>query len=367
MFTVGFGESILLSEKSECLLIDCGYERPTYSISAIEKSLSKFKNKSAMLTHFHEDHINGFIAMESKGNIKFDTIYIPDIFTSNHLNITDLEIIRYILERMYCSSKKNSFTIWELLECLSAKKQSISLLQRNKNAFTSMNRQFDVLWPIPKEVVSKRLCNKIKETISENDLVRVETLSDKIMYGYLQLKSKEKDNYNDDLIGDIKNLIDKLSSDGFCNVNEKLATELIKTIRSDQNRISIVCQCDNNKPLLMTGDIPPTIMKHIALDDYSKSVPLHNHYYAIKAPHHGTDTYYFNFGCYTTYDNLLISNGKTNHTSRGIISCQYNLLRRSYSIRCTNYDSSRCECCLWNLQCVPCNANKSKFPESIKL
>lgn len=130
---------------------------------------------------------------------------------------------------------------------------------------------------------------------------------------------------------------------GFCPE----CNNLIKTIRSEANKTSIVFQnSDENicKNVLMTGDITNGIMKKIAENSLTGSVPLKKNYYCIKVPHHGTETHYFNFGCHTVFQNLLISNGETNKPRRRKISKQYNLLKREYNIVCTNSLLKKCEC-----------------------
>ena len=59
MFPMGFGESIMLSNENECMLVDCGSEseyKNTY-FNNVFNELDRYGKKSAMISHFHEDHI----------------------------------------------------------------------------------------------------------------------------------------------------------------------------------------------------------------------------------------------------------------------------------------------------------------------
>ena len=48
-------------------------------------------------------------------------------------------------------------------------------------------------------------------------------------------------------------------------------------------------------------------MRMIA-ENYDGRIPLHEHYWCIKVPHHGTQGHYFDFSQYEP-ENMLISNG----------------------------------------------------------
>ena len=80
-------------------------------------------------------------------------------------------------------------------------------------------------------------------------------------------------------------------------------------LRRFKNKISIVFQNKNDGELnlLFTGDAEKEHLEMIA-SDYDGKIPLFEHYWCIKVPHHGTQEHYFDFGKYTP-ENMLISNG----------------------------------------------------------
>ena len=82
MYDMEFGESILVSNRNDCLLIDCGTERSqkTHLITPIEGDLNGFERKALLISHFHDDHINCIYSLYQQANINFNCIYLPDIF-----------------------------------------------------------------------------------------------------------------------------------------------------------------------------------------------------------------------------------------------------------------------------------------------
>ena len=80
-------------------------------------------------------------------------------------------------------------------------------------------------------------------------------------------------------------------------------------LRQFKHKISIVFQNarDGELNLLFTGDAQPEHLKMIA-ENYDGKLPLYEHYWCIKVPHHGTQGHYFDFSQYEP-ENMLISNG----------------------------------------------------------
>ena len=80
-------------------------------------------------------------------------------------------------------------------------------------------------------------------------------------------------------------------------------------LRQFKHKISIVFQNarDGELNLLFTGDVQPGHLKIIA-ENYDWKLPLYEHYWCIKVPHHGTQEHYFDFSQYEP-ENMMISNG----------------------------------------------------------
>lgn len=82
VFNVGFGQSILMEEDGEQLLVDCGSSGKNASkkygatISCIRDKLQQpdTRRRIALLTHYHEDHYSFFSKL---GDQLFDGFYLP--------------------------------------------------------------------------------------------------------------------------------------------------------------------------------------------------------------------------------------------------------------------------------------------------
>ena len=201
-------------------------------------------------------------------------------------------------------------------------------------------------------VVSKRFYNALKLKLTAEIINSVERISNQISELFISSEGRfTADSFGEVYFSNIGEMLDEIvitiKAKETNLFSEYEVGKLIKTIRSEANKTSIVFQnSDENicKNVLMTGDITNGIMKKIAENSLTGSVPLKKNYYCIKVPHHGTETHYFNFGCHTVFQNLLISNGETNKPRRRKISKQYNLLKREYNIVCTNSLLKKCEC-----------------------
>lgn len=359
MFKMGFGESILLSEGESCLLVDCGSESKNKNgyFKSVENELVNYSSRSAIITHFHNDHINGFMEILNSTEINFDRIYIPYIFTvAKHPNQVDFELIKYFLMRINFPNSRR-LTLWEFLKKLVDKEKNIHLLERKSGAFSELGRSFDVLWPVPEKLINKRLESVLKKKLdflSEyiNDIYHlsdeISKLYENIQYSdNIRLVREQIPNIDIEL-QDLDSIIGEQISSEEINANFKnIVQQCISSIRNNKNNSSIVCQnSGGEKVSLLTGDIPPNIMDKILLNEYMPNINIHKRYYAIKAPHHGTESGYSNFGCHCTFNYLLISNGETpNEKKRGQVTYQYNPLVRNYKILCTNTVKTRCEYC----------------------
>ena len=408
MINVGFGDCLLFEnyDKQDYLLVDCGSK-------SFKNSLSKYKKfddlvavlqdqfqhctvrHSALITHFHEDHYNGFRKWHKRLNPDqeskkkyfsdglFDTIYVPYILVKKKEKenyLVKLLTAYYILfpERSpLCQQAKNVFEQIKVLSFLS-KNANVQPLghssqqdkcQVARSSFTFGERQFDVIWPDvdnPEayDNVMLNLYEIFEEMTAQMEVFHgLDAVQKTIIHNFTKWydlnlhedehtdkdKDKDKDPRKEKLVriiqsqdGSIEQLdtikaaIDKLSPED----KEKLS-RLKFTFKSlapycSQNAISVVFH-DSEKCLsLMLGDIERKIFEDVLVK--AGRISTGAQYDAIKVAHHGTAGYFSNklpkARCY------LISNGKCSNWK---ISCKYRTYKNGYDqIKCTAGDTS-CE------------------------
>jgi hypothetical protein len=143
---------------------------------------------------------------------------------------------------------------------------------------------------------------------------------------------------------------------------EKLMTSVNaakEDFRLVRDAISIVFQNieDGASNLLFTGDIRKEYMKKIA-ENYDGKLPLHEEYWCIKVPHHGTVSHYFDFSPYKP-ENLLISNGIFHSVGKrqakaARTSTEYAGLFHTWDVTVWCSDDRCCDGCRDGCSCKEC-------------
>ena len=321
MYNVGFGDCFCLRDRKKSLLVDFGTNnsriegRPRREIfDLIISDLSTISSKNLLLTHFHMDHLSGLLYMMKKKDISVDfgKIYLPDVFSKKKMSRTlVLLLLADLLKESGLPSRQVS--LFALVDALLENKQNVELLSRGK----LFENKYQALWPdvdiIQKETdevydqLSKderfaevmnvllefaEKLRKIVWSMTEEGSVQAEEEPEKISLAYVY----DREFRRIKAIPEFKELLNYLNEN---KVN----------LRQFKHKISIVFQNarDGELNLLFTGDAQPEHMKMIA-ENYDGKLPLYEHYWCIKVPHHGTQGHYFDFSQYEP-ENMLISNG----------------------------------------------------------
>ncbi len=333
------------------LLVDCGsknadlpvwgkfdgFVRFIYNDLFCSTNIEQIK-RYALLTHFHEDHYKGFMEISDKlksNENKFDKFYIPYITWSSKEGYIFVKAAIYLY---YFGSKQNesSFLLFDHMKMLINSVRNISnicCLQRG-NEFELGNIRFQVLWPdFPKGTHTEKiedLLTKIDNKIEYQE--KLNSLTDKFLSNLRNFYELIKDkNREDDKSNLIKKILESQQEYLFDldrlrkttkkqNKNLKLEINDLRNIFKDDVNATSIVFCDNNKQLLMMGDVTAEVVdKHLFTDkyEYIKSKDIIFEY--LKAPHHGTGTHYtINI---PATKNILISTGKFG--SYGKISDDY--------------------------------------------
>lgn len=317
MYNVGFGDAFCIRDRKNSLLVDFGTnnsrieDRPRREIfDVIISDLSTINSKNLLLTNFCPDHISGFLYMSEKRNVSggFDKIYIPDVFSKKEMSRTLALLLLGDQIKDACLPGRQ-VSLYAFIMALIGRNQKVELVSRGK----SFEKKYQALWPdtdvirqetdrifdlIGKEQheimdILVKFAEELRRIIwSMTEQGKEESTGERILPAYVYEREFRKIKY----MPEFKKLLEYLH-------NNKID---LKQFRS---QISIVFhnERDGELNLLFTGDICPEKMRMIA-DNYDDKFPLHDHYWCIKVPHHGTQEYFFDFSKYEP-ENLLISNG----------------------------------------------------------
>lgn len=319
MYNVGCGDCFCLRDRGKSLLVDFGTSnnridgKPRSEIFDIVISdLTTISHKNLLLTHFHLDHLSGLLYMMRKrsSSFEFGKIYLPDVFSRQEMSRTlTLLLLSDLLKNTYLPSKQIS--LLALVEALCRKRQRVELLSREKE----FEGKYQALWP-DTDIIQKETdkayaqIEKGHEEIMEKLLEFAEKLR-QIVWGMTEEGQKEQEKNPVEIPAaavldrEFKGL---RSNAEFQALLDELEAEKVN-LRQFKNKISIVFQNaeEGEWNLLFTGDVQQKYMGMIAAD-YDGKLPLYEHYWCIKVPHHGTQNHYFDFSPYTP-ENMLISNG----------------------------------------------------------
>ena len=321
MYNVGFGDCFCLRDRKKSLLVDFGTNnsriegRPRrYIFDVIISDLSTINCKNLLLTHFHMDHLSGLLYMMKNrdSSLDFGKIYLPDVFSKEEMSRTlVLLLLADLLKESGLPSRQVS--LFALVDALLENRQNLELLSRGK----IFEDKYQALWPdtdvIQRETdevyneicknenlaaVMEELLNfaeklrRIIWSMTEEGKAQTEEEQEKISLAYVY----DREFRRIKAIPEFKGLL------SFLNTNKV-------NLRQFKHKISIVFQNarDGELNLLFTGDVQPGHMKMIA-ENYDGKLPLYEHYWCIKVPHHGTQEHYFDFSQYEP-ENMMISNG----------------------------------------------------------
>lgn len=324
MYNVGFGDCFCLRNRKDNLLVDFGTSnnriggrprRETFDV--IISDLTTIAHKNLLLTHFHLDHLSGLLYMLKYRSSSYDfgKIYLPDVFSKKEMSRTlAVLLLADLVKDSYLPSKQVS--LFALVEALRKKPQNIELLSRG----TVFDGKYQALWPETSVIQSETdvLVDKIKESHEEIFEVLTE-FAEKLRLIVWSMTEKGRMETSEQGEVDLYKLDEEFRE---MRANEAFAQMLLSLeekkveLRQFKHKISIVFQNaeDGEWNLLFAGDAESRHMQMIA-DNFDGKLPLYEHYWCVKVPHHGTQTNYFDFTPYTP-ENMLISNGVYYSSSR---------------------------------------------------
>ena len=374
VYNAYFGDCIILKDTSDNtnLLVDFGihtgsvtpknyykgYSTRTRSIANDLVKRYPKKSLSLLITHFHEDHINGLVYMLNNQSSNpnyiglFKKIYIANIWHNPFAVATNL-LEEIILVRKLGSQKlskqKSSPTLLDLLDYLQNYSRDITLISKGVKF---ENNKYIALWPIFEDDKNSRA--KLKEEFDfPDDLAEdilelsemicvfvVRIVNDNEIYEVKYIKDDRRHFELDEIKAKYNSIAERLT-DYFNNNKSQDLCE--KNLNEFCHKYNIVFQNTENcsENVLFTGDAEKSHMNKIAK---AKDIPLYPQYKFIKIPHHGTDNHYFDFSSYSP-KNVIITNGKVNMPASYMISKRYSTLNSYFICANSNFCYNCNPCC----------------------
>ena len=381
MYNVGFGDCFCIRDRKSSLLVDFGAAnskiegRPRREVfDVIISDLTTIRKKNLLLTHFHPDHVSGLLYMMRyrRDAYEFEKIYLPDVFSGPEMKYTlALLLLADVTKKASLPGRRVS--LFALAEALCARKVKIDLLSRG----SEFEGKYTALWPDVSEVSreTEEVFNSLIEN-HENAMTELVNIAEEVRELFLSmteetLEAEEKSeplSVPEDTDGPESSLKDprEYSGENEEYTQEKLekkfrelqATEEFQallesaekqghSLRQFRHKISLAFQntIDGELNLLFTGDVQPQYMKMIA-ENYDGKIQLHEHYWCIKVPHHGTESHFFDFSGFSP-ENMMIPNGAYYDNSKKKsknqrTSMQYGGL---FYINDAHMYCSNCDCC----------------------
>lgn len=392
MYNVGFGDCFCIRDRKSSLLVDFGAAnskiegRPRREVfDVIISDLTTIRKKNLLLTHFHPDHVSGLLYMMRyrRDAYEFEKIYLPDVFSDPEMKYTlTLLLLADVTKKASLPGRRVS--LFALAEALCARKVKIDLLSRG----SKFEGKYTALWPDVRTVSSETedVFNSLIEN-NEKAMTELVNIAEEVRQLFMSMTEDENGAEEDSEAEKVAEDVDgnQTGSDSAESVQgnngtqeyaqaelrhrlkpeklEKKFRELQATaefqallecaekqghlLRQFRHKISLAFQNtrDGELNLLFTGDVQPRYMKMI-VEDYDGRIPLHEHYWCIKVPHHGTESHFFDFSKFSP-ENMMIPNGAYYDNSKKKsknqrTSMQYGGL---FYINDAHMYCSNCDCC----------------------
>ena len=374
----------------------------------IISDLTTIRKKKLLLTHFHPDHVSGLLYMMRyrRDAYEFEKIYLSDVFSGPEMKYTlALLLLADVTKKASLPGRRVS--LFALAEALCARKVKIDLLSRGSEFEGKYTALWPDVSEVSRE--TEEVFNSLIEN-HENAMTELVNIAEEVRELFLSmteetLEAEEKSeplSVPEDTDGPESSLKDprEYSGENEEYTQEKLvlanedagaaiedtaedpeetekervrrlnpeklekkfrelqATEEFQallesaekqghSLRQFRHKISLAFQntIDGELNLLFTGDVQPQYMKMIA-ENYDGKIQLHEHYWCIKVPHHGTESHFFDFSGFSP-ENMMIPNGAYYDNSKKKsknqrTSMQYGGL---FYINDAHMYCSNCDCC----------------------
>ncbi len=370
---VEYGECIVMGgAHRDILMVDCGSVNQkiregdlafsSYVDPTVIERYSGCVSRSFLLTHYHRDHLCGFRQLLNADPHYFNRIFLPAASCDRRGRplLVEFALFVYVfLNRQSDFSQGNvsALKIFERTAKIAGSDRIFALKAGDSFLFDGVT--YDVLWPAAEDFPFSDL---FAEAVENLNICLSSPFLPAITGQFMRLKERFCNAYvaacktapleqaNIDrtagILEEIEQLIPQLLLlPAAADIAEILSRQTTSAAYSEQlNAAGVIFQNRRTSEaslndILMTGDAAPESMDAVAGQ-------LYDHYYIIKAPHHGTASSWSHLFAEISAAHIIISNG--DYKQGGMIAPEYAELPAIK--HCTNraacawYQGSGCSC-----------------------
>lgn len=376
---VEYGDcSVLVGRNQSILMVDCGsvseYTRRDQiamdaRFEAIFRRYAAAASRNFLLTHYHRDHMSGFLKKLRNDPNYFDLIYIPAIpFYEQKCPLLEIALFSWYFSAPQSDFAQVNTTCLSIFEQLrttvgTARIQTL----RAGDVFLFDGVRYTVLSP---DVSGFLYDEKLFETTAElnrllmpfSDAAAFLRLKSVFLHLYMQCQAAfspasrmtkaEREAILLKLSSvwhDLESLRGTLEHLPVIEQIQKQLYEIRTLYTETQNSVSLVFHNVRDRAggmdVLFAGDTTPDTFDRLASKLYSS-------YYAVKAPHHGTESHWSDVFSSMEIGHVLISNGE--YHAGGSVSGRY--IAMESMKHCSNpsacpYMTENSSCCNRLLRC----------------
>ena len=352
---VEYGDcTVLVGRDNSVLMVDCGsvsrYTRQDETeidrrFEAIFSRYDGARQRQFLLTHCHRDHMNGFLKKLRRDPGYFDRVYIPALPAAERSANPILEFAVFshffsVPQSDFAQINTTCLRLFSLLDETVGPERLFTLRAGDVFAFDGVF--YAVLSPEPAGFPFDPLLSEAAEAMNvclaspfhtgcEAEFLRVKDEFLRIFercqraFAPSDRETPGRRRVLLDALGDLWDRLEAMRADitrspAAPDIREILDRPVLRTLYTETlNDLSLVFHnvrtgVAGNTDVLMTGDVSGAVLSRLA-------PKLYDGYYAVKAPHHGTESHYSAVLGDLAVAHLLISNG--DYHAGGEISARY--------------------------------------------
>ena len=365
MYDCGFGDCFCIMDEyvDRPLFVDFGVNtfskvgKKTLTYMKVLQDMQQLVNEGGidfLLTHYHTDHFSGLMHLIRNRErcvalscIRFENVYIPNVW-----NIANSrEVVMALLLSYLPRHGKRKMNIIDFLMAICQTGGCVHLINRG----SVIGDALIALWP-PKDLTVENYFREI-DGGGEEFLTRLSDIADRLInIVHTLILNQENRTYTDALFH-LKTLRTRFYE--LCQTAPHIDENTEIRLNTFGNEISIVFQNIHKEAgernILFTGDVHSKAWNDMETLQLQDGIFLHEQYGVIKVPHHGTETYYHDFGEYIPDSQeikFLIPNGDMKKFGHKISSHYPNSLRGAF-VCCSNNNNCEEETCCRRCTCDP--------------